>query len=75
MDSHDKSVGKLVYHSPQIARVLLRREQAVLSDCSASAFALDDMALLNCVYDPNGGACRRAGISYVGPVDSAASMS
>lgn len=42
------------YHTPQITRVLLRREQAVLSPCTTLTTNLRDAATGSCVHRGRG---------------------
>ena len=42
------------YHTPQITRVLLRREQAVLSPCTTLTSNLRDAATGSCVHRGRG---------------------
>ncbi len=42
------------YHTPQITRVLLRREQAVLSPCTTLTSNARDAATASCVHRARG---------------------
>ena len=42
------------YHTPQITRVLLRREQAVLSPCTTLTTKTRDSATVSCVHRGRG---------------------
>lgn len=41
------------YHPPEITRVVLRQEQAILSQCSVMAREIRDLATGTCAYGPD----------------------
>ena len=62
--------NKQEYHSPTLTRVVLRREQAVLSVCSTGTAAAANVSTITCIA-AGGRLCRR----YVPGGDSAATAS
>lgn len=61
----DTLTERLPYHSPQITRVVLRQEQAILSQCSTMSGMnprdLGSPSAITCAYGPD--ACRAWGSS------------
>jgi hypothetical protein len=51
----DERKPRRPYHSPQITRVVLRREQAILSQCSTMATSNRDLggSVNTCAYGPD----------------------